>query len=128
MADGPSVEERLASLERQLEAALRDVARLREETAAQQKRIRELEAQVRRSSRNSSMPPSSDLPGVLRPKKVPTGRRPGGQPGHVGKTHAPYPRDEVDHLVTVAPSHCRKCMHRLAEKDLVGEPLRHQTV
>ena len=128
MADVKSLEERLAALEREVE-------RLREENAALKARVRdvesrnrELEARVRRSSMNSSMPPSSDLPSVLRPRRVPTGRRPGWQPGHVGKTPAPYPRGEVDHLVPVVPPRCRKCRHRLAEKDVVGEPLRHQRV
>ena len=43
----------------------------------------ELRARLDQNSNNSSMPPSSDRPGVPRPPKKPrTGRRPGGQPGH----------------------------------------------
>lgn len=128
MADGPSQEERIATLERQLEAALRELVQLRAENEALKRRVRELEAQVRRSSRNSSMPPSSDLPGVLRPRRVPTGRRPGGQPGHPGKTRRRYEPHEVDHRVPVVPPRCGNCKHRLGEKDLVGTPLEHQVV
>jgi transposase len=43
----------------------------------------ELKEQVRRNSQNSSKPPSSDGPHVKRkPLREPSGRKPGGQPGH----------------------------------------------
>jgi transposase len=48
--------------------------------------VRELREQVQQTSRTSSRPPSSDPPQALgqRPRRGPTGRRPGGQPGPAG--------------------------------------------
>jgi uncharacterized coiled-coil protein SlyX len=44
-------------------------------------RLAELEEQLKRSSKNSSKPPSSDPPWLLRgPKKPASGRKAGGQP------------------------------------------------
>ncbi|MCI0572302.1 MAG: DUF6444 domain-containing protein [Myxococcaceae bacterium] len=39
-------------------------------------RVAELERQLGQNSSNSSKPPSSDGPGVQRPPKKPTGRKP----------------------------------------------------
>jgi transposase len=45
--------------------------------------VRELKARLGQNSQNSSRPPSSDGPHVKRkPPKAPSGRKPGGQPGH----------------------------------------------
>ena len=53
-------------------------------------RIAELEAQARKNSRNSSSPPTSDGLGKPSPKprslRKKTGRKPGGQDGHEGRT------------------------------------------
>jgi len=49
------------------------------------------------SSRNSSKPPSQD-PNRPRRSRVSSGRKPGGQPGHEGKTLAPVA--EPDEIVT----------------------------
>jgi transposase len=123
-----AVEDRLEELER-------ENARLRAENATLKKRLAVLEALVRDlrsrlkvNSTNSSMPPSSDKPWAVKPKKAPTGRRPGGQPGHPGKTRTPYRPDEVDHLVPLVPSRCGKCKHRFRTEDMLGDPLRHQVV
>jgi len=105
------------------------------ENAAQKKRIAELEELVRDlrcrlklDSTNSSMPPSSDPPWTARPRKPPTGRKPGGQPGHEGTTRTPFSAEEVDRRVPVFPVRCRRCRRRLGPGDAVGEQVRHQTV
>jgi len=50
---------------------------------ALEREVAELKEHVRRNSQNSSKPPSSDGPhGKRRPPKEPSGRKPGGQPGH----------------------------------------------
>lgn len=43
-----------------------------------QERVRELEARLAQNSTNSSRPPSSDPPGVVRPGKKPKGKKRGG--------------------------------------------------
>jgi len=46
-------------------------------------KVEALETQLKRSSKNSSQPPSSDPPQIkVGPKKQRSGRKPGGQPGH----------------------------------------------
>ncbi len=53
--------------------------------ARQEGRIAQLERQTKRSSRNSSQPPSHDLPNAGPPRgKDPSGRAQGAQPGHEG--------------------------------------------
>ena len=63
-----------------------------------------LQRQVGRNSTNSSKPPSSDGPKVERPKRTPTGRRRGGQPGHEGSTRALV--EDPDEFVVCKPSRC----------------------
>src|SRR5664279_5201810 len=72
-------------------------------------RVEELEAQVRQNSRNSSKPPSSDGLAKPAPKSLRTrsGRKPGGQPGHEGRTL--YQRDDPDEVVRHEPSRCDGC-------------------
>ena len=50
---------------------------------AQDRRIAELEARLKLSPRNSSLPPSSEHPHAKPPRKPPRSRKKrGGQPGH----------------------------------------------
>lgn len=104
------------------------IGRLEERVARQDERIAELERRVKRSSRNSSQPPSADPPGTPpRRSKDPSGRKRGGQPGHEGKGRPLLPAWAVDELVEHWPVRCG-CGHIFAEGELVacGEPARHQ--
>ena len=80
------------------------------------RRIAELEAAaVVRDSHNSSLPPALDPPAAkaanairrTRSLRRPSGKRPGGQPGHPGHTRARV--EEPDQVVTHAPRECRGC-------------------
>ena len=128
MADGRSLEDRLAALERQLVAAQREVAHLRKENSALKERVRDLESRLRRSSFNSSTPPSADPPWIPAREKAPTGRRPGGQPGHPGKTRRPFAPEDVDEVVRVAPVRCGGCGKSLRHAPSTGRALVHQVV
>jgi len=76
-------------------------------------RIPQLEEQAAKNSGNSSKPPSSD--GLAKPALTPmpqslrtkTGRKRGGQKGHVGKTLLPV--EAPDEVVTHAPVSCPHC-------------------
>jgi transposase len=78
-------------------------------------RLRDLEASLAQTSRNSSKPPSSDPPSAPpRPPKVPRGRKAGAQPGHPGATRpAPEP-DQISETIELFPTCCPDCQLALA--------------
>ena len=92
-------------------------------------RVEKLERELARSSRNSSLPPSSDPPGkqrVVRGRDR-SGRGPGAQPGHEGHGRELLPACAVDDVIDHWPERC-ECGHVFAAGELlaVGEPVRHQ--
>ena len=104
------------------------IQRLETRVAAQDERIAQLERQVKRSSRNSSQPPSADPPGTPRRRgKDPSGRKQGAQPGHGGKGRELLPTSAVDGVVVHWPTRCG-CGHVFSERELVGggASVRHQ--
>jgi transposase len=88
--------------------------------------VHDLTERLQHDSRTSSRPPSSDLPQAIgrRPRHEPSGRRPGGQPGHEGHTRALVPIERVDVVIPVKPECCSRCPHPLHAED--GQPQRHQ--
>jgi transposase len=87
-------------------------------------RVADLEERLAASSRNSSKPPSSDPPSVERKTKTPTGRKPGGQPGHKGHRREMFPPEKVQSVMDCKPTRCARCKGRLHGED--PSPLRHQ--
>ena len=90
------------------------------------RRINELEAAaVTRDSHNSSLPPSTDGPAAkaanavkrTRSLRRPSGKRPGAQAGHPGRTRAMS--EQPDQVVTHAPRECRGCGASLASGYIV---------
>ena len=75
---------------------------------------------------NSSLPPSSEHPHAKKPvpKRKPSGRKRGGQKGHTKHQRTLVPPELVSELITLKPSHCRRCGEVLKGSD--PEPLRHQ--
>ena len=112
---------RIAELERLLSAALTRIEQQTARIAQLEARIAELEARLRGTSRNTSKPPSSDPPGTPPRKSEPTGRKPGGQPGHKGRKRELLPPEKVSEVVAVpALEHCRGCAGPLLK--LKGAP------
>ncbi|MGV2826959.1 DUF6444 domain-containing protein, partial [Myxosarcina sp. GI1(2024)] len=80
-----------------------------------EKRIEQLEQSLNLDSQTSSKPPSTDLlkkserkPEVgLEEAKKETKRKPGGQPGHQGKTRKGFGR--VDRYEVLKPTICSNC-------------------
>lgn len=107
-------------------AALRaENATLKKLVKELQRRVEELERRLSQNSSNSSRPPSSDPPSAPpRGGKQPTGRSPGGQPGHPGHGRDLVPPEKVNQIVVVKPKSCRKCGRSLHGED--PQPLRHQ--
>ncbi len=96
------------------------------ELAAATARITELEAQIKKNSRNSSKPPSSDGLAKPAPKSLRTrsGRKPGGQDGHDGHTLAQVaqPDREIPH----EPGWCGGCGRSLTGRPITGVERRQQ--
>src|SRR4029450_3590048 len=65
--------------------------------------VQQLLERLQQDSHNSSRPPSSDPPHALRPRprRGPSGRKRGGQPGHQGQSRALVPLAEVDIVLPV---------------------------
>jgi transposase len=91
--------------------------------------VEKLERELARSSRNSSLPPSSDPPGASRPQRGRdrSGRSQGAQPGHDGHGRELLPLCAVDEVIEYWPERC-ECGYVFAAPELLGmgEPVRHQ--
>ena len=87
------------------------ILQLFERIAQLEDRIKELESQRSKNSRNSSKPPSSD--GLAKPKPKPkntrgkSGKPSGGQPGHKGHTLDQV--DEPDQIIEHPVNQCDQC-------------------
>jgi transposase len=122
--DAGSADEVLSALVASLRAELAEsqaaLGRAVEELARAGERIAELEARLRQTPRNSSRPPSSEglgkpAPGSLRKK---SGRKPGGQDGHEGRTLAQVARP--DRELRHEPGCCGRCGAGLAGRPVTG--------
>lgn len=126
MAEVDPRDARIAQLEAMVAERDARIAELMAKVEALTARVAELEARLRQDSSNSSRPPSSDGPGTRRQPKRPTGRRPGGQPGHKKHERALLPSEQVQRVVELVPEECRGCKRRLKGQD--SAPRRHQVV
>jgi len=87
-------------------------------------RLARVEERLNQTSRNSSKPPSADPPSTVRTGRQPSGRKAGGQPGHVGQGRELKHVDQVDHIIEVKPTACVQCGVLLLGED--PHPARHQ--
>jgi hypothetical protein len=114
--DSDTQQRTIDSLSEDIDRLKRQVSRLkvalgeaRGEVAWLRRRNTELEKLVTKDSHNSSHPPSTDPPWIKRTKSLrrPSGRPPGGQPGHAG--HTLRPTQTPHRVVTYRPARCRHC-------------------
>ncbi len=80
------------------------------------------------SYQGSGYPPNSlrrsRPPVKRRPPTPPSGKKRGGQPGHLRRVRSLVPPEQLRKLVVCKPTHCRQCGGDLQGDD--PEPLRHQ--
>jgi transposase len=90
-----------------VERLLDKIAGLEQENEALKAQVASLE----KDSTNSSKPPSSDGLKKQRgsPRRGSSGRPPGGQKGHPGKTRTPVPQAHVSETVEHEPEDCEHC-------------------
>lgn len=105
----------------ELEALVASQATLIEELRGQ---VAELRGRLDQNSRNSSRPPSSDGYEKPAPKSLrrPSGRKPGGQPGHPGRHLQRVERP--DEVILHVPESCDACGGDLHGTEVVGEEAR----
>ena len=78
--------------------------------------VADLQARLGLNSSNSSKPPSSDGPHVRpAPPRIPSGKRPGGQPGHSRHERT---RRKPTRVLDVKPCSCGRCGAALTGDDL----------
>jgi transposase len=121
-----------AILDGERETAIALLMRLDELIAANRRleaRVADLERQLNRTSRNSSLPPSLDPPSAPpRPRPPLSGRSPGGQPGHEVKNRWLLPLERVDEVVDHWPQRCQACARPFSANERwdAATPQRHQ--
>ena len=100
------------------------IQRLEQRVVELEAETAELQRRLAQNSRNSSRPPSSDGLAKPAPKSLrrPSGRKPGGQPGHEGGHLAQVaaPDEVVDHV----PAACGGCRERLGDAVAIGHQAR----
>jgi transposase len=106
-------------------ALWQQVQALQAQVAALQAEVAQLREQVGRNSQNSSQPPSSDAPSASpRPKRAPSGRKPGGQLGHTGHGRKLVLVEQVQRVLDLKPTECDQCGALLMGEDV--QPVRRQ--
>ena len=77
-------------------------------------RVRELEAQLKQTSRNTSKPPSSDPPSApSAPPRLLRGKPKGAQAPHPDQLRPLLPPEQADQLIICQPQCCPDCPSRL---------------
>lgn len=104
-----------------VEAQAQEITELKQVVLAQAATIRALQDQVAKTSQNSHKPPSSDGLKKRKPKNLrqPSGRKPGGQPGHDGHRLelSAVPDHVVRHELMTCP-HCTSDLSAVAAHHL----------
>jgi hypothetical protein len=100
--------ERVTALEARITNLEAENVILKAENLALKAENRDLREKLNTSSGNSSKPPSQD-PFRKTRSNAPSGKKPGGQPGHEGHKRKTYPPEEVTKTVNLKPVSCPSC-------------------
>ncbi len=85
--------------------------------------VRDLQARLGLNATNSSLPPSANPPQAPKPVvKTPTGRKPGGQPGHPPHLRLRLPPERLKDTVHFVPEICGRCQAALPIEPAVNDP------
>jgi transposase len=99
------------------------IARLEQQLGQLTDEVHELRARLGQNASNSSLPPSANPLQAPPPvRKTPTGRRPGGQPGHPGHSRLRLPPERLQAVIQFVPSVCARCQKPLPAKPGVDDP------
>ena len=83
-----------------------------------EERIKSLEDQKNKNSRNSSKPPSTDTFQKIKGQRKPSGKSVGGQKGHKG--HTLEMTDKPDHVIVHPVNKCETCGRSLCDAKAVS--------
>ncbi|OLT58599.1 IS66 family transposase [Moorena bouillonii] len=120
-------EETPASVKKLVEGMAQQIENLKKQLTDISAVQQQLLEKTRRTSKNSSSPPSFDPPGLeKKPQKNKSKRKRGGQPGHDGHSRDLYPIERCNQIIDHHPSKCSCCGKRLSGED--QNPYRHQIV
>ena len=109
----------VADLQGQLAEQSAQLAEQKAQMAVMAAQLLKLTEQLKRNSKNSHLPPSSDGPGAAGTKGKPrgkSGRKRGGQKGHRGNHRTLLPPEQVDTFVDLFPAVCLGCGYALPQK------------
>jgi transposase len=89
------------------------ILKLQDSIIRMEERILQLEGQSHKDSHNSHIPPSQSKPLCIKNLREDTGKKPGGQPGHPGKTLEMV--DHPTHTITHRVTRCQRCGQDLSD-------------
>jgi transposase len=96
---------------------------LRQRVDELERQVKDLQGRLGANASNSSLPPSANPPQAPPPVvKRPTGRKTGGQPGHQGHQRRRLPRERVQHVIALIPTHCEGCHAPLPQQPSAADP------
>jgi transposase len=129
MSQLPITPEQIAALPPEFRALLQAVIdHFEKRIAGLETELAEVKAELaatKKTPRNSSLPPSTEHPHAKpAPRKDPSGKKPGGQPGHPRHERALIPLEQCQAVIPIKPETCRRCGEPLAGSD--PEVIRHQ--
>jgi len=87
-----------------------------------EERVKSLENQINKNSRNSSKPPSTDTFKKTKSQRKPSGRSVGGQKGHKG--HTLEMADKPDHVIVHPVTKCELCGRSLFDTEALNHERR----